>query len=188
MARLKQSVFSAAAAAGLMSLALLAQPALALDNAADAAGKTTAATAATGATAVTAATSAPQAVNTLHTIASSSPMPSAGASSVSMLFGLLLVLGLIVCVAWLFKRSGLAPAMHPSAAAKIVGGVSVGNRERIVVVEVGDQWIVVGVAPGRITALSTMTKQESAPADTAPVGRNFASWMKQTIEKRNGPR
>ena len=168
MARLTQSVFSTAAAG---TLALLAQPAAALDNAA-----------------ATAAASAPKTANAIHTIASSSPMPSAGSSSLSMLFGLALVLGLIVCLAWLFKRSGLAPAMHASSAAKVVGGVSVGNRERVVVVEVGDQWIVVGVAPGRVTALSTMPKQESAPVNTAPLAKNFASWMKQTIEKRNGPR
>lgn len=171
MARLTQSVFSAATAG---TLALLAQPALALDNAADAAATATA--------------SAPKTANAIHTIASSPPMPSAGSSSLSMLFGLALVLGLIVCLAWLFKRSGLAPAMHASAAAKVVGGVSVGNRERVVVVEVGDQWIVVGVAPGRVTALSTMSKQESAPVNTPPMAKNFASWMKQTIEKRNGPR
>ncbi|MDB5990547.1 MAG: fliO [Herbaspirillum sp.] len=140
------------------------------------------------ATTATATASAPTTANALHTIASSSPAPSAGSSSLSMLFGLALVLGLIVCIAWLFKRSGLAPTMHASAAAKIVGGVSVGNRERIVVVEVGDQWIVVGVAPGRVTALSTMPKQESAPDNGAPMAKNFASWMKQTIEKRNAPR
>ncbi|HWZ49058.1 MAG TPA: flagellar biosynthetic protein FliO [Herbaspirillum sp.] len=139
-------------------------------------------------TATTATASAPKTANALHTIASSPPVPSAGSSSLSMLFGLALVLGLIVCLAWLFKRSGLAPAMNASAAAKVVGGVSVGNRERIVVVEVGDQWIVVGVAPGRVTALSTMSKQESVPVNTPPLAKNFASWMKQTIEKRNGPR
>lgn len=118
--------------------------------------------------------------------------PSAGSSSLTMLFGLLLVLGLIVCIAWLLKRSGLTPAMHASAAAKVVGGVNVGNRERVVVVEIADQWIVVGVAPGRVNALATMPKQES-PATLTPPGsaspaKNFSTWMKQTIEKRNASR
>jgi flagellar protein FliO/FliZ len=135
------------------------------------------------------AAAAAKAVNPIHTIASASvPPPSTASSSMSMLFGLALVLGLIICAAWLLKRSGLAPTMQASAAAKVVGGVSVGSRERIVVVEVGDQWIVVGVAPGRVNALTTMPKRESVPDAGAPAAKNFASWMKQTIEKRNGPR
>jgi flagellar protein FliO/FliZ len=56
------------------------------------------------------------------------------------------------------------------------------------VVEVADQWIVVGVAPGRVSALTTMPRQEGAvPSEAAtPVASNFSAWLKQTIEKRNG--
>jgi flagellar protein FliO/FliZ len=152
---------------------LMALPAMALDSVAD--------------TAAGAPAAVVKAVSPIHTIASVPP-PSTSSSSMSMLFGLSLVLGVIVCVAWLLKRTGLAPAMQASAAAKVVGGVSVGSRERVVVVEVGDQWIVVGVAPGRVNALTTMPKRESVPDASAPAAKNFASWMKQTIEKRNGPR
>ncbi|HEY4318460.1 MAG TPA: flagellar biosynthetic protein FliO [Herbaspirillum sp.] len=133
-------------------------------------------------------------VNSPHLINAAAAVPaasSAGSSTMTMLFGLLLVLGLIICIAWLLKRSGLTPSMQASAAARVVGGVSVGNRERVVVVEIADQWIVVGVAPGRVNALATMPKQESPPAtlaENAAPARNFASWMKQTIEKRNAPR
>jgi flagellar protein FliO/FliZ len=165
-----QSVLRSALSFGAIAIAL---PAMALDSAAGTAANAPAAVA--------------KAVNPIHTIASAPP-PSTSSSSMSMLFGLALVLGLIICAAWLLKRTGLAPAMQASAAAKVVGGVSVGSRERIVVVEVGDQWIVVGVAPGRVNALTTMPKRESVPAASAPAAKNFSSWMKQTIEKRNGPR
>lgn len=120
--------------------------------------------------------------------AAASASSSAGSGSLTMLFGLVLVLGLIAGIAWFLKRSGLAQTMQPSAAAKIVGGVSVGNRERVVVVEVADLWIVVGVAPGQVNALATMPKQESISTGAAPAAKNFSSWMKQTIEKRNVPR
>jgi flagellar protein FliO/FliZ len=128
-------------------------------------------------------------VNSPH-LAAIPVAPSSSTSSLTMLFGLALVLGLIICVAWLLKRSGLTPVMNASAAARVVGGVSVGNRERVVVIEVADQWIVVGVSPGRVNALATMPKQESPPVspNAAPVAKNFSSWMKQTIEKRNAPR
>jgi flagellar protein FliO/FliZ len=103
-----------------------------------------------------------------------------------VLLGLIVVLGLMAGAAWLLKRFG---AMKTSAGStvKIVGGVSVGTRERVVVVEVADQWIVVGVAPGRVNSLATMPRQEIASTtentSTAP---NFATWLKQTIDKRNG--
>ncbi|WP_235953477.1 flagellar biosynthetic protein FliO [Noviherbaspirillum galbum] len=109
--------------------------------------------------------------------------PVGGMAQVTL--GLLVVLGLMAGAAWLLKRIGVGNAAAGSVA-KIVGGVSVGNRERVLVVEVADQWIVVGVAPGRVNALSTMPRQQlpdntSAPATPA----NFAAWLKQSIEKRN---
>jgi flagellar protein FliO/FliZ len=176
-------------AALLSAAALLAQPALALDTPTP----TPAPVLAPAAAAKTAAAPTVNTVNTGHMINAPAAAPAssnAGSSTMTMLFGLLLVLGLIICIAWLLKRSGLTPAMQASATARVVGGVSVGNRERVVVVEIADQWIVVGVAPGRVNALATMPKQESTATLTegATPAKNFASWMKQTIEKRNAPR
>jgi flagellar protein FliO/FliZ len=111
--------------------------------------------------------------------------PGAG-SLAQVLVWLLVVCGLLAGVAWLLKRFGIA---RPPAGnvARIVGGVSVGSRERVLVVEVADQWIVVGVGPGRVNALSTMPKRDSAPTtQPLPDASNFAAWLKQTIEKRNG--
>lgn len=103
-----------------------------------------------------------------------------------VLLGLVVVLGLMAGAAWLLKRFG---AVRTSAGntVKIVGGVNVGSRERVLVVEIADQWIVVGVAPGRVNSLATMPRQEGAPTpDTAATAPNFASWLKKTIDKRNG--
>jgi flagellar protein FliO/FliZ len=120
--------------------------------------------------------------------AATGPSPTGFAGSMQMLFALLVVLGLLFSVAWLLKRFGPVRTLN-NATVKIVGGISVGNRERIVVVEVADQWIVVGVAPGRINTLSTMPKQDTtinADVDAIPPVQNFALWLKKTIDKRNG--
>ncbi|MDP3844161.1 MAG: flagellar biosynthetic protein FliO [Oxalobacteraceae bacterium] len=101
-----------------------------------------------------------------------------------VLLGLLAVLGLMAATAWLLKRFGVRQ-FTGNASVKIVGGVSVGARERILVVETAGQWIVVGVTPGRINALATMPRQEIAPEPPAPITRNFSEWLKYTIEKRN---
>jgi flagellar protein FliO/FliZ len=107
-----------------------------------------------------------------------------------VLFGLIAVLGLMAGAAWLLKRFNLSRS-GTAGNVRIVGGVSVGSRERGIVVEVADQWIVVGVAPGRVNALSTMPRQDAAPvAGDAPGANpsgNFSSWLKQTIDRRNAP-
>lgn len=98
--------------------------------------------------------------------------------------GLLVVLGLMAAAAWVLRRFNTAKGNN-AAHIKIIGGVSVGNRERVMVVEIGDQWIVVGVAPGRVNALATMAKQETTIVTDAAPSKNFSSWLAQTIEKRN---
>ncbi len=102
-----------------------------------------------------------------------------------VLLGLIVVLCALAGVLWLIKRTGLGPA-HSGSAVKIVGGVSVGNRERVLLLEVADQWIVVGVAPGSVTALANMKRQEQvAQAAAHPQAGQFPAWLKQKIEKRN---
>ena len=113
--------------------------------------------------------------------------PAASAGSVlQVLLGLITVLALMAGAAWLLKRFGVSGAAGHNVA-KVIGGVSVGNRERVVVVEVADQWIVVGVAQGRVNALSTMPRREQpAGSQQQPTPNNFAGWLKQTIDRRNG--
>jgi flagellar protein FliO/FliZ len=116
--------------------------------------------------------------------AASAALPSSGGSVLTMLLGLTAVLALMAGIAWLFRRFGLAQNLAGNAAAKVIGGVSVGTRERVMVIEVGDQWIVVGVAPGRVNALATMPRQEHAASQPGS-GPAFASWLRQTMDKRN---
>jgi flagellar biosynthetic protein FliO len=115
------------------------------------------------------------------------PAAPATASLLQTIFALTLVLALLLGLAWLAKRYG-PRATGSSANLRIVGALNLGGRERILLVEVADQWIVVGAAPGRVNLLSTMPKQEGAEpppgfAANAPAG--FADWLKHTIEKRN---
>ncbi len=111
--------------------------------------------------------------------------PSVALDLFKVLGGLIVVLGLMAGSAWLLKRAGLGKAPAGSSI-KIVGGVSVGNRERVLVLEIADQWVVVGVAPGRVNAIATLPRQEQPlPEANQPASNNFAAWLKQTIEKRN---
>ena len=117
--------------------------------------------------------------------------PSAG-TLLQTILALALVLALLAALAWAMKRYG--PKMSGNSAnLRMVGALNIGGRERIMVVEVGDQWIVVGASPGRVNALATMPRGEgtAAAAGTAtlaghaPPAATFSDWLKQTIDKRN---
>ena len=111
--------------------------------------------------------------------------PGAG-SLMQTTFALLFVLALVVGGAWFLKRFGPKNLGGAGGTVKLVGSLSLGTRERILVVEVGEQWIVVGASPGRMNALATMPRQENAEAVPATLQTaNFAEWFKQTIDKRN---
>ncbi|WBS01774.1 flagellar biosynthetic protein FliO [Pseudoduganella sp. SL102] len=118
--------------------------------------------------------------------------PSAAGSLLQTVVALAFVLAILVGLAWALKRFGPRNVTGGSTV-KLVGALSVGARERILVVEVGDQWIVVGASPGRMNALATMPRQEGNAGGQADLARqqalpatNFSEWFKQTIEKRNG--
>lgn len=120
------------------------------------------------------------------------PPPPAAVSSGSILqviFSLLLVLAAVVLVAWILKRINL-PQQGAGSLLKVIGGVAVGQRERIVLLEVNDTWLIVGVAPGQVSALHSMPKTALpiTQGDSPPVADGkFQGWLKQMIEKRNAP-
>ena len=103
-----------------------------------------------------------------------------------ILLGLAAVLTLMAVAAWLFKKIGPVNTGN-QLPVKIIGGVSVGNRERIMVVEVADQWIVVGITAQQINTLSTMPKQEKLveTSSTLLKENQFSSWLKRTMDKRS---
>lgn len=112
---------------------------------------------------------------------------SASASLLRMVLGLAAVLGIMVLIAWLMKR--VTPGLKQQSVVRIVGGVSVGSRERVVVVEVADRWLVLGVAPGQVTQLANLDPgQELPPLAVNPVppiaGKPFASWLKQSLQRK----
>lgn len=97
--------------------------------------------------------------------------------------GLLLVLALIAGLAWSVSRlRGFTPATL--APLKVVGSASVGTRERVVVVEVGGQWLVVGVAAGSVTLLDKMAPQPLHAAGTAITSElpKFAAWLQSAMK------
>ena len=81
-------------------------------------------------------------------------------------FGMLVVLGLIFGCAWLARRFGLQ-RFGGGNLVKVVSSSMVGQRERVVVVEVGATWLVLGVTGSQINTLHTLPAQAVAAAPAA---------------------
>lgn len=121
--------------------------------------------------------------------AQTQPAPAGiGAGQIVGLFaGTLFVLAVIAGIAWLLRRFSPG-AVAGGSMLRVVAGAAVGQRERVVIVEVGTAWLVVGVAPGSVSLLREMPRAETAtPAVPAPpASPAFAAWLRQFMEKRNG--
>ncbi len=118
------------------------------------------------------------------------PAPPAAVTSGSVMqiiFSLILVLAAVVVVAWVMKRINL-PRHGAASLLKVISGVAVGPRERVVLMEVNDTWLIVGVAPGQVRTLHTMPKgtlPSGAGNEAASPDGKFQVWLKQMVEKRN---
>ena len=121
-----------------------------------------------------------------------SPAVSSG-SVLQVVIGLAVVLALLWGISWLLKRYSPLRGTG-SGLIRIVGGAAVGQRERIVLVEVGSTWLLVGVAPGQVRTLHTMPKTEtetetdSAPEAALPTDQRFSTWLRRMTAKRGNDR
>jgi flagellar protein FliO/FliZ len=108
-------------------------------------------------------------------------------SMLQVMLGLGFVLMLISGLAWLLRRSG-ALRTNTAGAIRVIGGSMVGQRERVVLLEISDTWLVIGVAPGHVTALHSMPKGEidAITAGTAARGGDFSTWLRRVMEKHQG--
>jgi len=89
--------------------------------------------------------------------------PMAATNLLQLLFGLIVVLVAIAVTAFLLRRLGRLP--QGAGAMRVVAGLSLGARERAVLIQVGDRQILLGVAPGRVETLHVLER----PVDTGTV-------------------
>ncbi|MFO7541420.1 MAG: flagellar biosynthetic protein FliO [Thiobacillus sp.] len=104
-------------------------------------------------------------------------------SLLQVFIGLVAVLLLIGATAWAAKRLGVTQG-SASGLLHVVSSASVGARERVVVVEVGESWLVVGVAPGSVNALMTLPKGNLPAPDAPALSSNFAARLQHMLEAR----
>jgi len=112
------------------------------------------------------------AVNDAARIASSvgagTAAPAIGFGAVlQTIVALAVVVGLVFACAWVARRLGLQPSGRGNVL-KTIGGLSLGGKERVAVVEIGDTWLVLGAAPGNVRLLHTLPAGSGNVSPAAP--------------------
>jgi len=92
--------------------------------------------------------------------------PLSGTNVVQMVVGLFLVLILVFAIAWLLRRVG-GVSLTGSGALKVIAGMSMGARDRVVLLQVGDEQLLVGISPGRIQTLHVLDNPIEIEQSTA---------------------
>lgn len=113
------------------------------------------------------------------------PVSDLGGSALQMLLGLIVVLGVLLLSLWLLTRLS-QPRGAAAGLMRVIAGVAIGPRERVVILELGGSWLVLGVAPGQVTTLAEMPRQElpsHAPQSGVGVGAG-PDWLKQLFARR----
>jgi len=107
---------------------------------------------------------------------------SLGGQLAQMVFGLLLVVGLIFFLAWLLRRmQGAAP--KGGQVIEIVGSRALGPRDRLLLVQVGKEQILIGHTPGSIEALHVMAEPVEVAACARQATPEFAQRLMELMGK-----
>ncbi len=117
----------------------------------------------------TATTPAPRAFAAPPAAMSAPPVSMTGLGQVTL--ALLLVLAAVFAFAWLVRRMrGLGNRV--GGALDVLAEIPLGQKERAVLLKVGQTHILVGVAPGQVSTLHVLAEpielKPSAPADPRP--------------------
>ena len=118
---------------------------------------------------------APHAANT------AAPVSASGLASVT--FALLAVLAAIFAVAWIARRiRGIGNRV--GNAIDVLADIPLGPKERAVLLKVGTEQVLIGVAPGRVNALHVLREPVEIPkatTATTPAAASFSALLKRSL-------
>lgn len=107
----------------------------------------------------------------------------AGGSIVQSLLALLLVLGLIVALGLFFKRFRMGGGLSDPLL-QVRGGLSIGTREKLMLVQAGETWMLLAVMPGNVRTLHVfplkpeLAEQGMAADPGASLAQRFGHWLR----------
>ena len=105
---------------------------------------------------------------------------SLGGQLTQLVLGLLLVLGLIFALALVLRRVQQGGARQGQVI-ELISSRALGTRDRLVLVQVGNEQILLGLTPGRITPLHVLKEPVAAPDTTQPATPEFAKRLMEIL-------
>lgn len=99
----------------------------------------------------------------------------------SVMLSLVVVLAVVFAVAWGMRRMQGLTGMR-DANMKIVAQMALSTRERLVVVDVGGEQILLGVGPGVIRTLHKL--EEPIRTDEREAGTSFRDRLMESLQRR----
>ena len=106
--------------------------------------------------------------------------------------GLFFVLGMIVFAAWALRRlqqRGGGAGSGQRQPLRVIGYHALGMKEKLVVVEIEDTWLVLGMTPASITTLHTLPRPASAAVEPDAAAQPpslpaaFATQLRRTLSR-----
>ncbi|WP_426417582.1 flagellar biosynthetic protein FliO [Aestuariirhabdus sp. LZHN29] len=108
------------------------------------------------------------------------PEVMSAASLMQVAGGLLLVVAIIFVISWLMRRVNGVNTGH-GGKMKVLAGIALGARDRLVLVQVGDKQILLGASPGRINTLHVFDEPVIAPGEQS--SGDFASKLQEIVQR-----
>ena len=99
-----------------------------------------------------------------------------------IVLSLVLVLLIIFISAWLLRRYGRFPGVAEGNL-KVLGALSVGQRERILLLQVGEDQVLVGVTSSRISRLHQLEVPVEVK-DNVPVTSQFSQRLQDALKPK----
>ena len=103
-----------------------------------------------------------------------------GGQLTQLVLGLLLVLGLIFALAWLLRRVQQA-GPRQGQVIELISSRALGARDRLVLVQVGNEQILLGLTPGRITPLHVLKEPVVLPETAQVATPEFAKRLMELM-------
>ncbi len=98
--------------------------------------------------------------------------------------GLIIVVIAIFAMAWMIKRMGYIQT-RTHGQLKVIGGVALGQRERLVLVQVGEQQLLLGIAPGNVSTLHVLEKPIDLDSHSDPNSASFAAKLQSMLQGKS---
>ncbi len=112
--------------------------------------------------------------------------PASVSQMLQIITSLIFVVAVIFAGAWFFRRYGRFHGMINDEV-RVIAGLSVGQREKVIILQAGDIQLMLGVSPGRIQTLHVFDKpvidtNKNKIHDSENSG--FASYFKKELKNK----